>query len=218
MSWWNKSSRTLPRPTGAPLRRRQRARGGGPYGGSLFRSRWPAVHQSTGVSCGSWCSYATGGEAVGDAKLWLVDLGVLAQTSSDPRPWKQGVCPRPMDLNSVVLLVFTGEILLRLLQSFQAMVFPPVSGCWLLPLSGWRHLLRHRFPATAVAGKSGEQGAPQGVLCNFCFFQGLLCKFGWDSCTLYMLRMCTSLYGVLYGVFQVLIQPGIIKKKHQLMH
>jgi hypothetical protein len=41
-----------------------------------------------------------------------------------------------MNLNSVVFLVFTGEILLRLLQSFQAMVFPPVSGCWLLPLSG----------------------------------------------------------------------------------
>jgi len=77
----------------------------------------------------------TGGAAVGVEAWWPMDLGVLADASSDPGPWRHEVCPRPMDLN-VVVLVFSGRFLLRLLQSFQAMVLPSVSECWLLLLSG----------------------------------------------------------------------------------
>jgi hypothetical protein len=40
-----------------------------------------------------------------------------------------------MDLNGEVILVFN-DGLLRLLQSFQAMVLPLVSGCWFLLLAG----------------------------------------------------------------------------------
>jgi hypothetical protein len=89
--------------------------------------------------------------------------GGSRSSCSDLGPWKHGVCPRPMDLNSVVLLVFTGGILLWLLQSFQAMVLPPVFGCWLLPLSGpgivffgigfWQRLL----PASQAS-----RGLPKG--------------------------------------------------------
>jgi hypothetical protein len=42
----------------------------------------------------------------------------------------------------------------------------------LVSSSGWtrRHLPGHRFPVAVVAGESGEQGVPQGLLCNFFFF------------------------------------------------
>jgi hypothetical protein len=82
----------------------------------------------------SFC--ATSGAAVGAEVVRLMDLGVLAVASSGPRPWKHGVHPWPMDLNSDVFLVFRGEILLRLLQSFQAIVLLSVSGCWLPLLAG----------------------------------------------------------------------------------
>ena len=75
-------------------------------------------------------------------------------------------------------------------------------GLWVLASSSvWirRHLPWHRPPAAAVAGKSGEQGDPQGFLCILSFFKGLLCKFGWDNCALHRLRVCASFYNVLYG-------------------
>jgi hypothetical protein len=74
----------------------------------------------------------TSGAAVGAKVVRLMDLGVLAVASSSSRPWRHGVHPRPMDLNSYVILVFNGGILLQLLQSSQAIVLPLISGCWLL--------------------------------------------------------------------------------------
>lgn len=85
------------------------------------------------VTAAAFC--VTGGVADGAEVVWLMDLGVLAVASSDLRPWRHGVRPRLMDLNGEVILVFNGG-LLRLLQSFQAMVLPLVSGCWFLLLAG----------------------------------------------------------------------------------
>jgi hypothetical protein len=108
-----------------------------------------------------------------------------------------------MDLNSVVFLVFTGGILLQRLQSFQAMVFPLVYGCWLLPLSGPGVIFyglgfwQQRLPASQAS-----RGLPKGFYVIL-VSSGGSCKFSWDSCALYSLRMCTSLYGVLFGVFLV---------------
>jgi hypothetical protein len=80
MLWRNKSSRTLPHPADAPLRRRRRARGGRiPCGdlclGVVGRRRIDLKVRllTFGVSC------ATGAAVVGDVELWMVDLGVLAQ-------------------------------------------------------------------------------------------------------------------------------------------
>jgi hypothetical protein len=165
MSWRNKSSRTLPHPVGAPLWRRQRVRGGGiPCGdlclGVVGRRRIDRKVRllPLGVSC------ATGATAMGAVELWMADLQVLAQASSDLGPMKHRVCPRPMDLNDIVLLVFTGGILLRLPQSFQAMVFPPVSGCYRFPLSGSGIVFfgigfwQRRFPAASQASRELPKG------------------------------------------------------------
>lgn len=94
--------------------------------------------------------------------LWLMDLG---EASLVPRPRRHGVRPRPMDCNGDFLLVFTGWILLRLLQIFQAMVLPPVSGCRLLLLldsgviflaSGLR---QRRWPV-----RQANRGFPKGFV------------------------------------------------------
>jgi hypothetical protein len=117
----------------------------------------------------SFC--ATGGAAVGAEVVRLMDLGVLAVASSGPRPWKHGVRPRPMDLNGDVFLVFRGEILLWLLQSFSSDCAS--LGLWMLASSSgwiWCHLPGHRYLATVVASELGEQGIPQGLLCNFFLF------------------------------------------------
>jgi hypothetical protein len=83
-----------------------------------------------------------------------------------------------MDLNGDVILVFSDGILLRLLQSFQAIVLPSVSGCWLLLLAGLGVIfqgigLQQRWsPANQT-----NRGSPRAS-CNFFFFRGFLCKFG----------------------------------------
>ena len=135
---WNKSLRAQPRPAAVPLRRRWRVRGGGsPALESLYRSQvcCRPKRRAFRLAVTTAACFCTGGAAMGVEAWWPVDLGVLAVASSDPGPWRHGVWPRLMDLNGVVL-VFSGGFLLRLLQSFQAMVLPSVSGCWLLLLSG----------------------------------------------------------------------------------
>ena len=135
---WNKSLQAQPRPAAVPLRRRWRVRGGGsPALESLYRSQvcCRPKRRAFRLAVTTAACFCTGGAAVGVEAWWPVDLGVLAVASSDPGPWRHEVWPRLMDLNGVVL-VFSGGFLLRLLQSFQAMVLPSVSGCWLLLLSG----------------------------------------------------------------------------------
>jgi hypothetical protein len=140
---WNKSFRSRPHLGGTSSGAGERSvKVGSPGSGTLVEVS-VLGGSCTGV-CGrptsralrlaatATCFCTTGGAAVGVEMVRLMDLGVLAVASSDPRPWRHGVCPRPMDLNGDVILVFSDGILLRLIQSFQAIVLPSVSGCWLL--------------------------------------------------------------------------------------
>jgi hypothetical protein len=76
-----------------------------------------------------------------------------------------------MDLNGEVILVFNGG-LLRLLQSFQAMVLPLVSGCWFLLLAGHGVIFQGTgFRQRWSPASQANRGSPRASL-QFLFLLG----------------------------------------------
>ena len=114
--WRNKSSRTLPRPVGASLRRRRRARGGkSPFVESLFRSSSAAARCLWGAMgrrllfprCGVGCWFCG---------RWEVGSGSFpsrrsaAAVSSGPRSRVLGAWPRLMDFSATALSHSQGRV------------------------------------------------------------------------------------------------------------
>jgi len=130
-------SRSLPRPDGAPLRRRRRGCGGGASSVKpQFRSRLLVARRLVS----SLASVVEdGATAQGPVVLGRVDLRsvvlwrqVPSPASLDPGALVLGACPRPMLSQRLLHLALRCECLLRLFQSLAAMG---------LQLScGWRSL------------------------------------------------------------------------------
>ena len=141
-SRWNKSSRTLPRPVGASLRQRRRARGGGtPCVECLFRSLRSAV-LPLGVHRGEvgvnfcfqgWrgCFRVCGGVEDGSSSktLWR---RWLSTASFDLRPRELGARPQPTDLQRQLISFLGTSVFFGSAQSLCAMEFSWTSGRWCL--------------------------------------------------------------------------------------
>lgn len=206
MPAWNKVLRAQLRPAGVPLWRRQRVCGGGsPVVGSLYRSlrlellrllRWGDDELAGLLMQFS----AKGGAGVGSAVCGLVDLGVSSifwWRISDPGPWRRhGVRPRPMGYNGGRLLVFSGEMLLRLLSKLSSN--GAFRGPWVRPSFSVRlrrRLLRLRSPAAVNVGEFGKQSGLKGLCCNFSCSRGFSASLVGVG-VLYILCVCPGLYGV----------------------
>lgn len=155
-SWRNKSSRSLPRPVGALLRRRRRARGGGtPCVESLYRSlrstpillgvrRGKTVStfcfQGWRGSCG-FCGGVEDGSCSNPPWWCLASL----TTSSDPRPRALGAWPRPIGVQRRLISFFRTSVYFGSTQSLRAMGPSRFWGWWRLVAAApgearWRSL------------------------------------------------------------------------------
>lgn len=182
-------SRSLPRPDGAPLRRRRRGCGGGASSVKpLFRSRLLVARRLVS----SLASVVEdGATAQGPMVLGRVDLRsvvpwrlVPSPASLDPGALVLGACPRPMPSQRLLHLALRCECLLRLFQSLAAMG---------LQLScGWRSLASGDGRRRRTSVDSASTGSRDLVV--IVLFSGacvLVCRI---SCALYPSLVYLYLY------------------------
>ena len=114
--WRNKSSRTPPRPVGASLRRRRRARGSkSPFVESLFRSSSAGARCLRGATgrrllfprCGVGCWFC-GRWEVGSSSF--LSRRSVAAASSSPRSRVLGAWPQLMDFSATALSRSQGRV------------------------------------------------------------------------------------------------------------
>ena len=185
---WNKSSRVLPRPVGAPLRYRWRARGGrSPYVESLYRSSSTVARCLRGMAGSSafcfrgaevaarfvedWWLVRARGSCGGGRRRQRALFQDLGCSGRGPGRWASRRRPH---------LVLWDECPLRLLQSIRAMEHSPI---WCGAAAGAGNPPRRGSPASSAC-----KGV-RGPRCNFCFLMDL-CAI-WDG-QLYSV----SLYGL----------------------
>ena len=185
---WNKSSRVLSRPVGAPLRYRRRARGGrSPYVESLYRSS-PTVARCLRGMAGSSAFCFRGAEVAARfvEDWWLVRArgscggSCRRQRALFQDPGCSGRGPGRWASRRRPHLVLWDECPLRLLQSIRAMEHSPI---WCGAAAGAGNPPRRGSPASSAC--KGVRGPG----CNFCFLMDL-CAI-WDG-QLYSV----SLYGL----------------------
>jgi hypothetical protein len=171
VSQWNKSSRTLPCPIDAPLRRRWRARGGGaPYVESLYRSlRGLPFCRLRGATVLA-ARFVKGAEmAAGDAECRGVDRARASLGSSRRRAliqdWRSlGRAPGRRFFND-------GIVLASVLSNYYGSIKLLCNG---VPpdLGGSGCSRRRRWMVAAFVDEHGGQGTS----CDFVFFRGFCAK------------------------------------------
>ena len=188
--WRNKSSRTLPRPVGASLRRRRRARGGkSPFVESLFKSPSAGARCLRGATgrrllfprCGVGCWFC-GRWEVGSSSF--PSRRSVAAASSGPRSRVLGAWPQLMDFSATALSRSQGRVssaawtsvFCSFLQSVRAMEY---SSIWI-----WAAAVGSSVPRRRERCSLGLQGV-QGPRSNIFLLKAL----------------CASTVVLLYSVF-----------------